>query len=163
MGKKKRRPKVPSLVGQKIDELDAVNSAAHRVNHVIQKMTAPPETVLDHLKRIGITPIIDQMALDGGPSKVYVVFGYDELMKKELHNITSGGAFKDTYPTKKPDANRAGAPSAPVILDEIRKRMEVVTEQVKQNPPAASDAGEERLPLKNDEDDWPITGESPSL
>lgn len=159
MSKKKRKPKVPPLVVSRLNEIDAVNGAAHRVNAVIQRMTAPPETVLEHLKRIGITPIIDEMQLDNSPGKVYVVFGYEDLMTKELENITSGAAFKDTYPPGlKTEAPKNA--TAPVILEELRKRMETVADQVKHPSGASSVAMDDHLQF-DDSDDWPITGENP--
>jgi len=160
--KSKRNSRSPSLVATRMDEIGAINGAAHRVNTVIQKMTAAPETVLEHLARIGITPIIDQMVLDDGEPKVYVLFGYEDLLKNELHNITSGGAFKDSYPpgTK---TSAPKNPTAPIVLDEIRRRMAQVAESVSdqvqsdQRPPSdqrVSDSGDT-------DDEWPVTGESP--
>ena len=155
----KKKKSKPPLVAQRLNEIDAVNGAAHRGNTVIQRMTAPPETVLEHLKRIGITPIIDQMSLDDGPGKVYVLFGYDDLMKKELDNITSGAAFRDSYPPGTKTKAHAGTPTAPVILDEIRKRMEQATREMTDST-ASSEVVADQLQFDGDED-WPITGENP--
>ena len=121
MSKKSNKSK--HNLDNRIDELDAINTAAHRVNTVIQKMTAPPETVLGHLKRIGIEPIIDQMSLDDGEPKTYILFGYEELLDKELQNIKDGSEFSDSYPPVDQIVRPIPMPPEPVVLEEIRKRM----------------------------------------
>ena len=169
--KKKSKPKKKNLIQGRLDEMEAINGAAHRVNSVIQKMTEPPETVMAHLKRIGIQPIIDQMMLDNGEPKTYVLFEYEELLKKELDNIANGSSFKDTYPPVGEMVAPLKAPTAPVILDEIRKRME---ESVKRHPSYLNQQEDNQMTLDDvdddvdvddddDDDDWPISGENPSL
>lgn len=153
MSDKKKAKKKPSLnLDGRIDELDAINSAAHRVNNVIQKMTEPPETVLSHLKRIGIEPIIDQMSLDDGDPKTYILFGYEELLDKELQNIKAGSEFSSTYPPDFKSPRMAEMPAQPILLEEIRKRMK---EAMKIHP------SQMKIDDVLSEDDWPITGENP--
>lgn len=159
--KKKSKPKKKNVIQGRLDEMEAINGAAHRVNSVIQKMTEPPETVMAHLKRIGVEPIIDQMMLDDGEPKTYVLFEYEELLNKELENIANGSSFKDTYPPVGEKVEPIKAPTAPVILDEIRKRME---ESVKRHPSYRSQHKDDQMTLDEvDDDDWPISGENPSL
>lgn len=131
---------------------DLVNGAAYRVNNVIQKITEPPETVIAHLKRIGVEPIIDQMILDDGEPKTYVVFGYEELLEKELEAITIGNQYSADYP-KNQTVTPVRMPTEPILLDEIRRRMEASKERHPSNVLLDDEV--------NEEDEWPITGESP--
>ena len=142
--KSKSKAKVKKLDPLKrIDELDAVNGAAHRVNTVIQRMTAPPETVIDHLKRIGVDPVIDEFKIDDFPSKVYILIDYEELLDKELQNIKDGGSFRDVYPsgTKTPERNKNL--TVPVILEEIKKRMQAKPTQTSSDQLRLSDVADE--------------------
>lgn len=157
---KKKRP-LPNITFDRINEIEVINGAAQRVNSVIQKMTDPPETVMSHLKRIGVTPIIDQMILDEGDPKTYVVIEYEELLKKELQNIAEGSTFKEQYPSNDGPVAKPTVSNTPVVLEEIRKRMD---EAVKRHPSSYlknKQQEEQQLELQLSEDEWPITGENP--
>lgn len=130
------------------DTDDLVTGAAYRVNNVIQKITEPPETVLAHLKRIGVEPIIDTMKLDDEEPKTYVLFEYEELLEKELEAIAKGNSYSVDYPKWKP-VMPFKAPTEPVVLDEIRRRMQ-----------ADKDRHPSQMTL-DENDDWPIMGENP--
>lgn len=131
--------------------MSASNAAAHRVNTVLQRMTAPPELVLDHLKRIGVEPIVDQFQLDGLRPKVYVLIDYEELMAKELENISSGGELKDCYPAgfKSPESPNKNS-NTPIIVEELRRRMDAAMLN-------------QKVHLDEPDDDWPIVGEVPDI
>ena len=151
MSKKKKGKKKPSptFINQRLDEATAVNDAAFRVNTVIQKMTEPPETVLAHLKRIGIEPIIDQMVLDDDEPKTYVVFEYQQLLELELQVLQQGhelyGRSYNPAPVK--------TATEPILLDEIRRRIQ----QVKETHPSQMTLDD----MVYEDDEWPITGENP--
>lgn len=137
-----------------MDEQAMVTGAAHRVNSVIQKMSEPPETVLQHLKRIGIEPVIDLMQLDGEEPKSYVLLSLEELLLKELENLSSGGHFRNDYPAEK-KFTPVPTSTEPIVLDEIRKRMDLAKKRHPSNQMTIDDL--------TDDDEWPIIGESPSL
>lgn len=152
MSKKKAKPKKLDLSGRIDDEMALINGAAYRVNNVIQKITEPPETVLAHLKRIGVEPIIDRMQLDDEEPKTYVVFGYDDLLEKELEAIAKGNQYSSDYPKDRP-STPVKIPTEPILLDEIRRRMN-----------ADKSRHPSQLTLDDvivEDEEWPIVGENP--
>lgn len=132
---------------------------SQKINRVIQdNVKSSSETVMAHLKRVGINPIIDKMSMDGDEPEVYVLFRYQELVDKELELFArdkSGAAQRNT---SRPNTKN---PTAPIILDEIRKRMQ---EAIKRHPSyqaAQKDESQIGLDELAEEDEWPITGENP--
>lgn len=131
---------------------------SQNVNRVIQSVNASPETVMSHLKRIGIDPIIDKMSMDGDDPEVYVLFRYQELVDKELEFMSRDKVGRAQQNTSRPTTKN---PVAPIILDEIRKRMQ---EAVKRHPSYQAqhkDDSQIGLDEVSEEDEWPITGENP--
>ena len=121
MGKKKSKKQVAHAKPQKamfagLDKIDAGSKVSERVNAVITKMTAPPETIIDHLKRVGVEFVTDSMSMNGGEPRVYIVIDYEHMVAKELENIRSGGVFKDEYPVKPKDGP---PPELPEVLTRI--------------------------------------------
>lgn len=120
-------------------------SASDRNSKVIRQMTAPPETVMNHLKRVGIDPIIDKMSMDGQEPEVYVLFRYQELIDKELELFAK---------QKNQSHTKARPMGSPVIMDEIRKRIE---ESIKRHPSYQSKIKDEsQLSFDKDEDNWSV-------
>lgn len=132
----KKKKKKPNPVAQRLNEVDAATGAANRVTKVIQRMTEPPETVFDHLKRLGVEPIIDKMSLDNTDPKVYVLIDYQELTEKELEYYRAGGDFREEYPAK--GSVEAVEPTNTVMLDEIRQRMTRRAEDIIRHPSSSS-------------------------
>lgn len=131
---------------------------SHKVNRVIQSVNASSETVMEHLKRVGIDPIIDKMSMDGDEPEVYVLFKYQELVDKELKFMSREKVGPAQRNTSRPTTKN---PVAPIILDEIRKRMQ---EAVKRHPSyQAQHANDSQIGLDevSEEEEWPITGENP--
>lgn len=96
-----RTPMSTNDMLQKLGQIDGGSKVSERVQSVIEKMTRPPETIIEHLRRAGVEFHTGPMKLDDGPAKVYVLIDYDEMVAKELESIKSGGFFKDEYPVKK--------------------------------------------------------------
>ncbi len=128
MAHKKKKPKqnAPQLtrsqVFESLSKIDAGAKVSERVQSVIAKMTAPPETIIDHLQRVGVGFILDTFSMNNEDSKPYLVIDYDDMVAKELENIKSGGFFKDEYPVV--PAKSLGEALAPVVFDELKRRKE---------------------------------------
>jgi len=125
MGKKKSKKQVTHAKPQKsmfagLDKIDAGSKVSERVNSVIAKMTAPPETIIDHLKRVGVEFVTDSMSMDGGEPRVFIVIDYEHMVAKELENIRSGGVFKNEYPVK-PKGEAAELPEVLTRIVEAAK------------------------------------------
>lgn len=125
-GKSVTKKQTTSQIAERLGSIDAGAKVSQRVNAVIEKMTAPPETIIDHLNRVGVQFTIDEFSVDGGERAPYVVFRYDKMIEKELANIKSGGVFKDEYPVKSSgDAKQDGlevGKALKTIIDEVKRR-----------------------------------------
>ena len=132
---------------------------SQKINRVIQdNVKSSSETVMAHLKRVGINPIIDKMSMDWDDPEVYVLFRYQELVDKELEFMSRDKVGRAQQNTSRPTTKN---PVAPIILDEIRKRMQ---EAVKRHPSYQAqhkDDSQIGLDEVSEEDEWPITGENP--
>lgn len=130
----------------------------NRVNRAVQSANAPTETVMTHLKRIGLDPVIDKMQLDDGEPEVYVLFKYQELVDKELEAMAKAKSARTQQNKHNASAKN---PVAPIILDEIKKRMQ---EAMKRHPSYQSQhAADDQMGFEevSEEEEWPIHGENP--
>jgi hypothetical protein len=102
MGKSKKKKKpVPqrNAVMEALGAIDGGSRVSTRVNSVIEKMTRPPETIVEHLRRVGVDFSVVPHPDGGSP---WLVCDFVQMTAKELQSIQEGGYFKNEYPTKKP-------------------------------------------------------------
>jgi hypothetical protein len=121
MGKSKKKKKpVPqrNAVMEALGAIDGGSRVSTRVNSVIEKMTRPPETIVEHLRRVGVDFSVVPHPDDGSP---WLVCDFAQMTAKELQSIQEGGYFKNEYPTKKVAPAIGKNPAGADIAEVLRK------------------------------------------
>jgi hypothetical protein len=123
VAKKKKKKPVPqrNAVMEALGAIDGGSRVSTRVNSVIEKMTRPPETIVEHLRRVGVDFSVVPHPDDGSP---WLVCDFAQMTAKELQSIQEGGYFKNEYPAKKDGPAIGKRPAGADMIEGLRKAFE---------------------------------------